>query len=214
MFEVHISKHSLFRLKITVGCLTSKYPSIHKKLSRSRSVVRGVCFLCVFFVCGVCCVLCGVLCWCWRLVVVLCGCCVLWVWCGVGCMYVCVFCVVFLLFISILFFLFLTLSLSPSLYSFLLLSSFLSSLFSSSLFFSLPRFLSLSFFPSTHQTLWKESINQHGGQLRRTAGAQQSVLSPPPFSPSLLPSPPPQKKVGTFLLQEYFRRGNYFLLQF
>ena len=29
MFEVHISKHSLFRLKITVGCLTSTYPSIH-----------------------------------------------------------------------------------------------------------------------------------------------------------------------------------------
>ena len=26
---VHISKHSLFRLKITVGCLTSTYPSIH-----------------------------------------------------------------------------------------------------------------------------------------------------------------------------------------
>ena len=29
MFEVHVSKHSLFRLKITVGCLTSTYPSIH-----------------------------------------------------------------------------------------------------------------------------------------------------------------------------------------
>ena len=27
--SVHISKHSLFRLKITVGCLTSAYPSIH-----------------------------------------------------------------------------------------------------------------------------------------------------------------------------------------
>ena len=26
---VHTSKHSLFRLKITVGCLTSTYPSIH-----------------------------------------------------------------------------------------------------------------------------------------------------------------------------------------
>ena len=27
--SVHISKHSLFRLKITVGCLASAYPSIH-----------------------------------------------------------------------------------------------------------------------------------------------------------------------------------------
>ena len=37
--EVHISKHSLFRLKITVGCLTSTYPSIHVETpSRSRSV--------------------------------------------------------------------------------------------------------------------------------------------------------------------------------
>ena len=26
---MHISEHSLFRLKITVGCLTSTYPSIH-----------------------------------------------------------------------------------------------------------------------------------------------------------------------------------------
>ena len=59
MLEVHISKHSLFRLKITVGCPLCAYPSIHietpsrsrsvawqvhiqafyKKLSRSRSVV-------------------------------------------------------------------------------------------------------------------------------------------------------------------------------
>ncbi len=29
---VHISKHSLFRLKITVGCLTRAYPSIHTTL--------------------------------------------------------------------------------------------------------------------------------------------------------------------------------------
>ena len=32
MFEVHISEHSLFRLKITVGCLVSTYPSIHFSL--------------------------------------------------------------------------------------------------------------------------------------------------------------------------------------
>ena len=37
---MHIFKHSLFRLKITVGCLTSTYPSIHIETpSRSRSVV-------------------------------------------------------------------------------------------------------------------------------------------------------------------------------
>ena len=39
MLEVHISKHSLFRLKITVGCLTSTHPSIHFFVSRSRPVV-------------------------------------------------------------------------------------------------------------------------------------------------------------------------------
>ena len=40
MLEVHISKHSPFRLKITVGCLTITYPSIHVETpSRSRSVV-------------------------------------------------------------------------------------------------------------------------------------------------------------------------------
>ena len=42
MLEVHKSKHSLFRLKITVGCLTSTYPSIHIETpSRSRSVACG-----------------------------------------------------------------------------------------------------------------------------------------------------------------------------
>ena len=56
MLEVHISKHSLFRLKITVGCLVS-----------------GVvcCVLCVHVacvVCGLCVCTCGVVCcgvmWC------------------------------------------------------------------------------------------------------------------------------------------------------
>ena len=133
MLEVYISKHSLFRLKITVGCPR-------------------------------CCVCSSVLCRCWCVGgggggggVLWCGvvCCGV-VWCGVvwGGVYVCVFCVVFLLFLSILFFLFLTLSLFPSLF------------FPSSLFYPL---FSSSFsllFPSRHQTLWKEPINQHGGQLR------------------------------------------------
>ena len=106
---VRISKHSQKKtLKITVGCLTSGYPSIHKKLSRSRSVVWCV----VWCVCVVCCVLCWcwclvvvvlcvvwvlcvvvvccVLCWCWcwcLVVVVLCGCCVL---CVCVCVSLCV----------------------------------------------------------------------------------------------------------------------------
>ena len=42
-----------------------------------------------------------------------------------------------------------------------------------------------------------------------------TVGSLPPPLPSLLPSPPLLlKKKGNFLLQEYFRRGNYFVLQF
>ena len=61
MLEVHISKHSPFRLKITVGC------------PRCYGVL---CVLCVHegvVLCGVLrgvCGVCGVLCWCWCLVVV------------------------------------------------------------------------------------------------------------------------------------------------
>ena len=83
---MHISKHSLFRLKITVGCLTSTYPSIHVETpSRSRSVARCTHFQAFTFLLTktlsrsrsvvwcvgvVCCVVCCVLCWCWCLVVV------------------------------------------------------------------------------------------------------------------------------------------------
>ena len=35
--RVHISKHSPFRLKITVGCLTSTYPTIHFSLFNINS---------------------------------------------------------------------------------------------------------------------------------------------------------------------------------
>ena len=41
LFEVHISKHSSFRLKITVGCLTSAYPSIHFSLDEGHSQDHG-----------------------------------------------------------------------------------------------------------------------------------------------------------------------------
>ena len=60
----------------------------------------------------------------------------------------------------------------------------------------------------------RRPTSRHLNVIWRRASAQQSVLSPP--LPSLLPSPPPllKKKRGNFLLQEYFRRGIYFLLQF
>ena len=115
------------------------------------------------------------------------------VWCGVVCV-VCVWCVVCVVCLLSL--------------SFFLLSSFLSSLLSS-LFSS--SFSSL--FSSRHQTLWKESINQHGGQhsrhlnvICRRASAQQSVLSLL-LSP-LLPLPsPPQKKEETFYYRNISGKG-------
>ena len=54
MVAVHISKHSLFRLKITVGCRLSKCPSIHFSLDEDTLKITIGCL-----VCGVC----GVL-WC------------------------------------------------------------------------------------------------------------------------------------------------------
>ena len=53
MLEVHISKHSLFRLKITVSCLVSTYPSIHKISQghgRLSEVLWCVVVLCVVWV--------------------------------------------------------------------------------------------------------------------------------------------------------------------
>ena len=81
MFEVHVSKHSLFRLKIMVGCLTSTYPSIHVEDTLKITVgvlVRG---------CGVC--GCGVLCF-----VCACGVCGVWVVCVHVVLCRCVCCVV------------------------------------------------------------------------------------------------------------------------
>ena len=78
MLEVHISKHSLFRPKITVGCRLCTCPSIHFSLDEDTLKITVGCL-----VCGVVCVWCvvvvccgGVLWWC---VVVVCVCCVvLW----------------------------------------------------------------------------------------------------------------------------------------
>ena len=43
MFEVHISKHSLFRLKITVGCRLCAYPSIHFSLDEDTLKITVGC---------------------------------------------------------------------------------------------------------------------------------------------------------------------------
>ena len=188
MFEVHVSKHSLFRLKITVGCLTSTYPIVHVETpSRSRSVVW--CVLCVHVACVVCvwCVWCvGCVCTCG----VVCG---VWV---VGCVWVvcvhvvlccvvvvCVWCVMGLGALSLLF------SLLPLLFPFLFLSSF-------------------SFYLAPSLTLALAAFECDLVQSKCTAIGSLPPPLPHPFSPS-----PPQKR-GTFSLQEYFRRGIYFLLHF
>ena len=187
MFEVHISKHSLFRLKITVGCLTSTYPSIHvETLSRSRSVVWCV----VWCVC-VHVVLCGVV-WC---CVVLCACAC--VWCVVKLGTLSLSCSLSFLFSFPFFF---SLNFLFSLFFFLFSCSFsyscsCSCSFSFSSFFFLPfysLFSSLLFTPtntvqSTDQQTRRPTL-RHLNVMWRTAGALQSVsLSPPPL-PSLLPS--------------------------
>ena len=53
MFEVHISKHSLFRLKITVGCRLCTYPSIHFSLDEDTLKIPVGCLVCACGVCGV-----------------------------------------------------------------------------------------------------------------------------------------------------------------
>ena len=82
-----------------------------------------------------------------------------------------------------------------------------------------------SFFPSHQQTLYKEPTNMASnfeafecdvanGRFIATANELHGMFPP---SSSLLPPPSlphPEKKRGDFLLQEYFRRGIYFLIQF
>ena len=142
MFEVHVSKHSLFRLKSTVGCLTSTYPSIHFSLDEDTLKIT-VGYLVCGVVCGLCVCIHVVLCvgdvwwWWWWWCGAMCGCCVgaVLVWGGV--------CVSFLSFLSFLSQLS-SLSFSFSFclpflssLSFLLLFSLLSSFFSFSLSLSL-----------------------------------------------------------------------------
>ena len=92
---MHISKHSLFRLKITVGCPCT-YPSVHVAtlkitVGSKHSCVCDVCVMCVCVCCGGdVCVQCGVCALCVVESGVLCvsvGVCVCWyvlvcaVWC-------------------------------------------------------------------------------------------------------------------------------------
>ena len=175
-----------------VGCWRCTYPSIRffpLKITVGCPRCCGVLFVHEGVV-SCCVVWCVAWCvWCVVLVVVWCVCCV-----GGEC------CVVFLFSVNSL------RSLSCSLF-FLLLSFFLSSC---PLLFSLFSLLS-SLFSSRHQTVWKESINQHNGQLRGIWMSSRFSPSPSPLPPPFSPSPP-QKRDS--LLQEYFRRRNYFSLQF
>ena len=196
-----MSKHSLFRLKITVGCLTSTYPSIHVETSsKSRSVdwrarVQAFTFLLMKTLSRS------------RSVV----------WCVV-------WCVVKLGTLSLalspssslshslpLSFSFLSLFFFLSLFIFLLLLLLLFLLFLLfffSLLFSPPNTMERTDQPTRRPT------SRHLNVIWRRASAQQSVLSLLLSPPSSLLPLPSSKKKGTFLLQEYFRRGIYFLLQF
>ena len=154
MLEVHISKHSLFRLKITVGCQLCTCPSIHFALdedSQDHGRLSGACVWCVY----------GVLWWCVVVVCVV----VLW-WC------VCVVCgeawhtLSLLLSLLPLLFPFLFLScLSFSLFFFFFSCSFSFSSSCSCSFLSSPSTHSSLLFPSRQQTLYKALINKHGVQL-------------------------------------------------
>ena len=97
--SLRISKHSLFRLQITVGCRLSAYARIHLSLDEDTLKFTVGCRLCTGF-CVVWCGMCGVrvvcvcvcicVCVCVRVcacvLISLCACdvcCIVFVWCGV-----------------------------------------------------------------------------------------------------------------------------------
>ena len=60
MVAVHISKYSLFRLKITVGCRLCTYPSFHCSLDEDTLKITVGCLVCGVVLCVWCvCVVCG-----------------------------------------------------------------------------------------------------------------------------------------------------------
>ena len=214
MFEEHISKHSLFRLKIAVGCprccgvYVCGVCGVVLVLVFGRGgvvcCVSGVVLVLVFGRGGVVCFVCGVV-----LVLVfgrggvvcLCGCCVLCGWC------VC-FCVVLLFsrFSCSSFLLSLSFFSLLSFFSFLfsLLSSFFSFLFS--LLFSPPNTVERTDQPTRRPTSRLLNV------ISRTAGAQQSVLSLLLFPPSSLPSNPSSKKRRELFITGIFLAMNLFFI--
>ena len=226
---VHVSKHSLFRLKITVGCRLCTCPSIHyfvsrsrsvvdcarvqiftflltKTLSRSRSVVWCVVWCVVFCVYMWCCV------WC------VCGVCALFC-CGGAC----VVCVVKLGTLSLL------LSLIPLIFPFRFPFLFLSSFScSSSLALSLTLALALvislfllSLLFSPPNTMERNrstntAANIEAFECDLAQGKCTAVGSLPPPLPSLLlfSLPSSKKKKRELLILGIFPARNLFLLQF
>ena len=184
MFEVHISKHSPLRLKITVGCpRCCGVLCVHEGVVLC-GVLRGVCVVCCVGVgVGVCCVVW----WC-----VWCGAVKLWHWSLSLALSPSSVSVLFLFFLSYLFSLLSSFSFLFShscsfTNSILLLLFFLSLL--SSLFFplfsplsSLPLFLLCLLFspPNTMERTvqpTRRPTSRHLNVMWRRASAQQSVLS-------------------------------------
>ena len=197
MLEVHISKHSLFRLKITVGCLVC-------------GVVCAWCVVLCMCACGVC----GVLVLC---VLLCCG--DVWWWCEAWHSLSCSLS----LFFSFPFFLSLNFVLSFS-FSFSLALTLALALH---LFFlpSFLSTHSSLLFPSRQHSLYRALINKHGVQLWGVwmwCGARyvqsnwqriaRNVPTSPPPSSSLLPPPslPHPEKRWNLFLQEYFWRGFFY----
>ena len=192
---VHIFKHSLFRLKITVGCQTRTYLSIHIETpSRSRSVACGAHIRAFTFLLTKTLSRSRSVVWC--VVWCACGACGVWVVCGVGGVVVwwrvCVVCGEAWHALSLalsLFFLFSlllnSLSFLPLLFPFLFLShlSFFSLLYlflsSFSFSFALAPSLALSFFSSHHQTLFQEPINQQISRRSNVTWHTAAALLPP-----------------------------------
>ena len=186
--SIHLSFHCADTLKITVGCL-----------------VCGVCcvvfFACACGACGVCGV-CLVCVWCVWCVVCVCGvCCVGACVCGVWWSLArSLSCSLFLspLYLSFAFSF-------PFFFSIIFIFLFPLLLLLLFLFLFLFIFLFLFLFLTTKHCVKNRSTNKFRG-VRMWPGTRQLH--------SISVSLHRTKRRGTFLLQEYFRRGNYFTLQF
>ena len=200
-------QHSLFRLKITVTCLTSTYPSIHFSLDEDTVEITVGCLVCCGGVC--CCVVVVRVC-------VVCG----EAWHTHSLSLALSPSSSFSLSFSLLTFFFFLCLFSFS-FSFALTLALALVLVLYLSFFFLPfysLFSSLPFTPtntarSTDQQTRRQT-SRHSNVIWRRARAQQLVLSLLFSPPSSLLSRVLLKKIGTFLLQEYFRRGIYFYYSF